>query len=217
MLALEDFYGLQGRGTECAIHWQVAAVIGIEFGLHLAHATTVIPFRQGRAVIQARWGGCAAGGRPDRVRPVQQVVRGGQQHPGRDHCAQHGDEPAGRGAHDKSPASAAVRAPPLVQRPRQGSAPRGPAIARRRSHAQGREQEQPGQQRPARLSGGFAQRPRNAGRAEQGQRGFGPVCPQRLPPLSVLAGFRGAQEGRFAREQAKHRGPRHRQGRWTAR
>jgi hypothetical protein len=29
MFLLEDFDGLLGRGTECAIHWQVVAVIGI--------------------------------------------------------------------------------------------------------------------------------------------------------------------------------------------
>ena len=47
--------------------------------------------------------------------------------------------------------------------------------------------------------------------AEQRQGYLGPVRPQRLPPLRLLAGFRSAQEGRLAGEQAQHRGPRHHQ------
>ena len=134
-------------------------------------------------------------GGPNRIRHMHQVVRGEQQYPGRDHRAKHGDEPAGRGAHGEGPALSALAAvfgvPPLAQLGRQGGAPGSPAVARRRGHAECREQEQPGKQQAAQL-GGLGQRSGDAARAEQGERGFGPVGPQRLPPpgVSLVLGVR---------------------------
>jgi hypothetical protein len=47
----------------------------------------------------------------------------------------------------------------------------------------------------------------DTGETEHGERGFGPVGAQRLPPSGLFAGFRRAQEGGLLGEQPKYRRP----------
>ena len=119
-------------------------------------------------------------------------MAGKQQGQGRDGHAHDGDRSPGRHAGGERAAVAAVLGgPPLAEPGGQRGPARSPAVDRRRGHAQGREQQQPGQQRPAQLVG-LGQRASDAGEAEQRQRGLGPVGPQGLPPLgrSLVFGVR---------------------------
>ena len=151
--------------------------------------------------------------RHDQVRRLHVLVaRQEQQHRGDDHPHDRGQPANRRADHERLAPLAALplHRADLDQLRRQRRALRGPAVERRGRHAEGREQQQAGQQRPGQL-GGLGQRAGDARHAEQRQRRLGPVRPQRLPPLGLLAGLWRAQERGLLGEQGQHRGPRHHQ------
>ena len=154
----------------------------------------------------------------DDGRPLHGVVsRRVQQRDRRDHHGSHGDEAAGG-----SPRRERPPVPPVLG---------GPALAQRR-----------GQRRPraAQLLNGAAAMP-SVGKtssaassgplgwvalvsaaampaiAEQSEQRLGPVGPQRLPPLGLLAGLGRAQERGLAGRTGRAPRPARPPARWTAR
>ena len=97
-------------------------------------------------------------------------------------------------------------AAPLAEVRRQRGALRGEAVDRRRGQPERREHQQPGQQRPG-VGVHMRQCGDDAGEAEHGQAGLGPVGPDRRPPEVRSAVFGVRRNSASLGEQPLHRRP----------